>query len=137
MNITQKLYNKVHLNELALMIFFYILCTLVPLILIKYLFHSKLCLVCHLLKDSFLKWSCWKFHYTLTYSMEISPWLAQTKLENWLHISTESPKEGFDDTVFQHFLDELKHCNPDMNGLTTSSSIFVFIFNMFGCYVIF
>ena len=31
-----------------------------------------------------------------------------------LHISTESSKEGFKDTVFQHFLDEIKCCNPDM-----------------------
>ena len=30
-------------------------------------------------------------------------------MENYCHISTESPKEGFNDTVFQHFVDELKH----------------------------
>ena len=46
----------------------------------------------------------------------------QTNLENRLHISTESPKEDFDDTVFQHSVDELKHCNT--NGLTISFSIF-------------
>ena len=33
----------------------------------------------------------------------------QTNLENRLHISRESPKEGFNDTVFQRFMDELKH----------------------------
>ena len=33
----------------------------------------------------------------------------QTNLENRLHISTESPKEGFDDTISQYFKDELKH----------------------------
>ena len=38
----------------------------------------------------------------------------QTNLENRLHISRESPKEGFNDTVFQRFMDELKHCNTDM-----------------------
>ena len=37
----------------------------------------------------------------------------QTNLENQLHISTESRK-GFNDTVFQHFVEELKHCNLDM-----------------------
>ena len=34
--------------------------------------------------------------------------LKQTNLENRFHISTESPKEGFNDTVFQHFVDKLK-----------------------------
>ena len=48
-------------------------------------------------KDSFLKF------------------LKQTNLENWLHFSTESPKEGFNDTVFQHFIDELKHYNHRQN----------------------
>ena len=33
----------------------------------------------------------------------------KANMENWLHISTESPEEGFNDTVFQHFVDELKH----------------------------
>ena len=40
--------------------------------------------------------------------------LKQTNLKNEHYISTEIPKEGFNDTVFQHFLDELKHCNSDM-----------------------
>ena len=40
--------------------------------------------------------------------------LKQTNLENHFHISTESPKEGFNDTVFQLFVDELKHSNSDM-----------------------
>ena len=40
--------------------------------------------------------------------------LKQTNLENRLAISMESTEEGFNDTVFKHFLDELKHCNPDM-----------------------
>ena len=40
--------------------------------------------------------------------------LKQTNLENRLHVLTESPKKGFNDTVFQHFIDELKHCNSDM-----------------------
>ena len=33
----------------------------------------------------------------------------ETNLEHRLHISTKSPKEAFNDTVFQHFMDELKH----------------------------
>ena len=40
--------------------------------------------------------------------------LKQTYLENRIHISTESPNGGFNDTVFQHVVDELKHCNSDM-----------------------
>ena len=40
--------------------------------------------------------------------------LKQTNLKNGRYISTEIPKEGFNDTVFQHFLDELKRCNSDM-----------------------
>ena len=40
--------------------------------------------------------------------------LIQTNLENWYHIPTKSPKEGFNDAVFQHFVDELKYCNWDM-----------------------
>ena len=45
--------------------------------------------------------------------------LKQTNLENQLHISTESQKEGINDTVFQHFVDELKFRN--VNGLATTS----------------
>ena len=38
----------------------------------------------------------------------------ETNLENQLHISKKSPKNGFkNDIVFQHFLVELKHCNSD------------------------
>ena len=44
----------------------------------------------------------------------LSTQLKQTNLQNWLRISTESPKGGFNDTVFQHSMDKLKHCNPDM-----------------------
>ena len=34
--------------------------------------------------------------------------LKQTNLENRLHILRESPKEGFNDTVFQHFVQHLQ-----------------------------
>ena len=30
------------------------------------------------------------------------------------HTSTENPKEYFNDSVFHHFVDELKHCNLNM-----------------------
>ena len=33
----------------------------------------------------------------------------QTNLEYQLHILTKSPKEALNDTVFQHFVEELKH----------------------------
>ena len=33
----------------------------------------------------------------------------QTKLKHRVHISTKSPKEVFNNTVFQSFMDELKH----------------------------
>ena len=108
MNITQKCYSKIHLNVLALIFFFIycqILCTLVLLLLIKYSFHAKVCLVCDRFKDYFKM----KLLKTLLRTQ-----LKQTNLENWFHILTESPKEGFDDTVFQYLIDELKHCNLDM-----------------------
>ena len=37
--------------------------------------------------------------------------LKQMNLKNWLYISK---KQGFNGAVFQHFVDELKHCNHDM-----------------------
>ena len=40
--------------------------------------------------------------------------LKQINLENRLNISTKSLKEGFNETVFQHLMDELKLFNPDM-----------------------
>ena len=56
-------------------------------------------------KDFFSKWKLVK--------MLLHTQLKQTNLENRLHISTKSPKE-FYDTVFEHFMDELKHCNTVM-----------------------
>ena len=60
--------------------------------------------------------------------------LKQPNLENRLHISTESPKEDFNDTVFQHFVDELKHCNSDMEWTYNYQflSVFAFVLNIFG-----
>ena len=57
--------------------------------------------------------------------------LKQSNLENHqLLISTESPKEGFNNTVLQHFLDELKHCNLDMRmDLQLLVPVFIPVFN--------
>ena len=51
-------------------------------------------------------------------------YLKQTNLENQLHTSTESPKEDFNDTVFQHVV------------LKTLVPVLLFIFNMFNVVVI-
>ena len=40
--------------------------------------------------------------------------LAQVKLDQLLRISTESPHDGFDDNVYEYFVDELKKLNPNM-----------------------
>ena len=40
--------------------------------------------------------------------------LKQTSHENLLYITTDSMKEGLDNIVFEHFVDELKHRNPDI-----------------------
>ena len=41
----------------------------------------------------------------------------ETNLENQLNVSTESPKEHFNNTVFHHSVDELKFglCNECMD----------------------
>ena len=69
--------------------------------------------------------------------------LKQTNLENWLQISTDSPKD-FNDPVFQHFVDELKHCNSDMRmDLQLLVPVLVlyqkclYSTYLFGCYNIF
>ena len=40
--------------------------------------------------------------------------LKQTSHENLLYITTDSMKEGLDNIVFEHFVDELKHRNLDI-----------------------
>ena len=40
--------------------------------------------------------------------------LSQTTLESLLKIATESPKEGFSDSQYKYFVDELKKNNPKM-----------------------
>ena len=57
--------------------------------------------------------------------------LKQTNVENRLHISTKSPKEDFTDTVFQHFVDELKHCNSDMQMDLQLVPVFFFSYSTY------
>ena len=61
-------------------------------------------------------WSCTQRFFCKMKLVKIllHSYLIKTNLENQFHISTESPKEDFNDTVFQHFVDKLKHCNLDM-----------------------
>ena len=40
--------------------------------------------------------------------------LKQTCLKIHIIFQTESSKKAFHDAIFQHFVDELKHCNSDM-----------------------
>ena len=39
---------------------------------------------------------------------------SQTALESHLMIATESPKDGFDEIIFERFVDELKIKHPKM-----------------------
>ena len=48
--------------------------------------------------------------------------LKQTDLENCIHISTESSKEGFNGTVFQHFTDTR---NPDVRMELCQAPVFL------------
>ena len=57
--------------------------------------------------------------------------LKQTNLENRLLISIESAK-GFNDTVFQHFVDELKHRNSDIQmDLQLLVSLFLCLYSIY------
>ena len=101
MNITQKLYNKIHLNS------YYFLYTLYFSIVTSQTIFSCIstsslsCIHRIISKMKLLKTS-------------LVAQLKQTNLGNRLHNLTESRKEGFNDTGFQHFVDELKHCSWDM-----------------------
>ena len=66
--------------------------------------------------------------------------LKPTNLKNLLHISTESPKEGFNNTVFQYFMHELKRCNLDMRTdlqLLMNKSIKIFANYQFQCFCLY
>ena len=126
MNITQKLYSKRHLNGvLAFILFFYILCT--SFLLHKILFSRMSTSGLSCIQSSFSKMKLVK---TL-----VRTELKRTNLENRLCTSTETPKERFDDTVFQHLLDELNHCNSDVRiDLQLLVPVFLcLLFSIFGC----
>ena len=76
------------------------------LIILKYSFHAQVRLVCRVSKDLF---SRMKLVKALLHTQ-----LKQANLENQLHISTESRKIYVNDTVFQHFVDDLKQCKLDI-----------------------
>ena len=57
--------------------------------------------------------------------------LKQTNLQKWLLIITESSKKGFNDTVFQHFVDELKHYNKYMETDLQLVSVFQYLYSMY------
>ena len=57
--------------------------------------------------------------------------LKETNLENWPHILTESPKEGFHDIAFQHIVDESKHCNPDMQMNLKLVPVFLCLYGIY------
>ena len=52
--------------------------------------------------------------------------LSQTTLESLLRIATESPKEGFSDSQYEYFFDELKKNNPKMKMSLWSFCFFIF-----------
>ena len=57
--------------------------------------------------------------------------LKQTNLQNWLHIITESSKEGFNDIAFQYFVDELKHYNKYMKTDLQLVPVFLYLYDPF------
>ena len=77
----------------------------------------KVHLVCHVLK---------LFSKIKLVKTQLCVQLKQTNLKSQLYVSTESQKEGFNETVFQNFVDELKH---------QFQYFFLFMFNKCGCYV--
>ena len=82
-------------------------------------------LIYHVFKDFFQKWSWWKLSYILNWNK----W-------TWKTGFTFQQNKVFNGAVFQHFVDELKHCNHDMwMDIQLVAIFFVFIFNIFGCYV--
>ena len=57
--------------------------------------------------------------------------LKQINLENWLCIPIESLKEGFNDTLFQTFVDEWKHCSPDMQMDLELVPVFLCLYSIY------
>ena len=56
--------------------------------------------------------------------------LKQINLENRLHASTENQKKGSNDTAFQYSVDELKHCNPDMQMSVELVPVFLCLYSI-------
>ena len=110
-----------HLNDVLAHIFFFIYCVL----------------QCCTYKIFFSCISTSRFSYVQRFfskmklvktSLHIQ--LKQINLENWLHTFTESSKEGFNDTVFQHFVYEIKHCNLDMRMYLQLSPVFLCLYSI-------
>ena len=99
-NIMQKLHNKIHLNCACIYIFLYTV----------YFDVDNFFFLCT--STSSLSW-IQRFFSKMKLLKTYCTQLKQTNLESRLHISKESPKEGFDDAIFHHFMDELKHFNSD------------------------
>ena len=99
MNIMQKLYNKIHLNAVLALYSF----------LINYILQMLFsCIITSSL-------SCVQDSIVNEAGKNLVMYLKQTNLENCLHTSTENPKEDFNDTVFQHLVNELKSYNHSKN----------------------
>ena len=104
MNFMRKLYNKIHLNG-AHDSFLYT-------VYFGFVTSHKIFFSC--ISTSSLSYVQKFFSKRKLVKSLFCTQLKQIYLENQLHISTESPKESFNDTIFQHLVDELKHCNSDM-----------------------
>ena len=50
--------------------------------------------------------------------------MSQVTLENLLFIATESPKDGFDDKLYEYFVDELSCRNPKMSKILLDLDVF-------------
>ena len=111
-------YNKMHLNDAVALILFLVFFLFFSFFCILFFFTIIYCVVwyCYFWKNIFSYISTSDLSYVQKFfskmklvKTSLCTQLKQTNLENWLHISIESPKEGFNDTVFQHFVDELRH----------------------------
>ena len=107
MNTTKKLHNKIHLNDVLALIFLFLYTVYFSVVTSDKIFFSCI---------SRSSLSCIQKFFSKIKLVKTSlhTQLKQNNLENQLHISTESLKEGFNDTVFLHFVDELKACNLDI-----------------------
>ena len=124
MNITQKLYNKIHLTSVLALILIFLYTVYFDTV-----FSHKKLFLC--ISTSSLSCVQRLFFKMKLVKNSIPTQLKQTNLENPLHISRESPKEGFNDTIFQHFMDETKHCNPDMRTDLQLVPVFLCLYSIY------